>query len=88
MTRGQIHDVVRRYDVELAERGYLVERADTTSFPSSVGGLKHVRWLIAEMLNPEKERSEEKDQRWLGFIQGVLWCHGIATIDKMKGHNR
>ena len=88
VTREQIHDVVRRYDVELAERGYLVGRADMALSPSSVGGLKHVRWMIAEILQLYEERSVEKDQRWLGFIQGVLWSYGVETIDDMKGHNR
>lgn len=30
----------------------------------------------------------EKAFRWLGFIQGVLWCEGVYTIDAMKDHNR
>lgn len=30
----------------------------------------------------------EKAFRWLGFVQGVLWCEGIYSIDQMKEHNR
>ena len=29
-----------------------------------------------------------KANRWLGFIQGVLWEHHIFTIDNMRDHNR
>jgi hypothetical protein len=30
----------------------------------------------------------EKSNRWLGFIQGVLWLHGDYTLDQLKEHNR
>ena len=30
----------------------------------------------------------EKAMRWLGFIQGVLYCNGIYTIPELKQHSR
>jgi hypothetical protein len=29
----------------------------------------------------------EKAMRWLGFLQGVVWARGIASIDGMKHWN-
>ncbi len=26
--------------------------------------------------------------RWLGFMQGMLWCEGVYTIDEMRAQNR
>lgn len=26
--------------------------------------------------------------RWLGFIQGVIWSHNLATIDEMREINK
>lgn len=30
----------------------------------------------------------DKFNRWLGFMQGVLWLHGDFTLDQMREHNR
>lgn len=29
----------------------------------------------------------EKFMRWLGYMQGVLSCNGVYTIDEMRRHN-
>ena len=29
----------------------------------------------------------EKAMRWLGFVQGCLWSHGIFSVDDFKSHN-
>jgi len=49
--------------------------------------LNHVTGMLVEMATWGPERLE-KMFRWLGFIQGVLWCEGMYTIDQMKEHNR
>ena len=40
------------------------------------------------LAEPEKGRNWDKANRWLGFVQGVLFCKGIFTIDQMREHNR
>lgn len=40
--------------------------------------------VIAQGMGPEKL---EKKFRWLGFIQGVLWCYGVSTIEGLKRMN-
>jgi hypothetical protein len=31
---------------------------------------------------------EQKFSRWLGFIQGVFFSHGVFTVDEMRDQNR
>jgi len=50
--------------------------------------LHHVQWMVSQVPNFLKEGRKEKANRWLGFIQGVLWAKKIYTIDEMKEHNR
>jgi hypothetical protein len=28
----------------------------------------------------------EKLNRWLGFVQGALWCNGVFSIDELRAH--
>jgi len=36
----------------------------------------------------EKEELVAKINRWLGFVQGILFQSGLCTIDDLKNHNR
>lgn len=42
----------------------------------------HIGWMLEHM-----PPNGEKGMRWLGFIQGVLWSMGEATIDEMRQVN-
>lgn len=60
---------------------------------TSEGRLAHALWMcgrIEGMLTQEVvlDADVEKANRWLGFVQGVLWCEGILTIQEMRDHNR
>jgi len=56
--------------------------------------LQHCAWMIDEcfrMLFHAHNTSAEpevlnKINRWIGFVQGVLWKEGIYTIDQMREH--
>lgn len=30
----------------------------------------------------------EKFNRWLGFVQAILWVYGQYSLDEMREHNR
>lgn len=49
--------------------------------------LQHVVWMCGEVIEFAKTQRMAKASRWLGFIQGVLWTHGVMTIDQMRRHN-
>jgi hypothetical protein len=42
---------------------------------------------MREMLD-EGSENHEKLNRWLGFVQGVLWVEGVYTLSEMRRHNR
>lgn len=54
---------------------------------STVLSASHVRWMCDEVDHMyDREGETEKVQRWLGFIQGVMWATGLYTIDELRGH--
>lgn len=89
MTRDQQLSVLRAYQDKFAN--WSVEKADT-SFDNNPGmgrAVKHANWMIHEMLQRMKAGEDKPGQvdRWLGFIQGILWCNGLFSIDAMRRHN-
>ncbi|MCK5020904.1 MAG: hypothetical protein KAS32_28040 [Candidatus Peribacteraceae bacterium] len=44
--------------------------------------LKHLKWMLDNM--PDEKETPDKYNRWLGFMQGVLWAFEIKTIDEMR----
>jgi hypothetical protein len=52
--------------------------------------LQHSLWMLEEMgtWNLEDPIFWEKSNRWLGFVQGLLWMTGVYTIPQMADHNR
>lgn len=60
--------------------------------------IQHCRWMLDEMEkmledaeNPyvyDTDAKIAKINRWLGFIQGVMWAQSMFTIDQLKEDNR
>lgn len=46
-------------------------------------GLHHVKWMIEEILDNHEDWDARKINRWMGFIQGVLWSNGLFTITEL-----
>lgn len=88
MTPEQVIGVVEKYEQALKAKGVTAERADTDKCGPPRSTLRsHVVWMCEQtkVIAPE---NMEKACRWLGFIQGVLWAHGIYSIDQMRDDNR
>lgn len=47
---------------------------------------KHVAWMLLQM--PDAAGNPDRFNRWLGFVQGVLWVLGVRTIGQMRDDNR
>lgn len=45
--------------------------------------LEHVLYMIEKIETLELDKAF----RWLGFIQGILYCKGIFTIEELKKHS-
>jgi hypothetical protein len=43
--------------------------------------LAHAKWMLSQMWT---FTDVEKLNRWIGFVQGVLWAEGRATIDDLR----
>jgi hypothetical protein len=89
--------LLRFYDQTLANRGIaVVNHSDISDVEALTGErrLEHVRWMLGQMFTPTEQRLDKKFKkertvnRWLGFIQGVLYCGGIYTISEMRDQSR
>lgn len=47
--------------------------------------LNHVLWMLGNM--PD-QNDVPKFNRWLGFVQGVLWAFGHYTLDDLRADVR
>jgi len=50
--------------------------------------LGHAAWMCLQVKIFADEGDLDKANRWLGFIQGVLWTRGFYSIEEMREHNR
>lgn len=90
MTREQQLAVLRAYDEKF--KNWDPERTDRhRNLPVGMGrGVRHARWMMQEMirrLEVDEEASPGQADRWIGFIQAILWTHGIFSIDDMAKAN-
>lgn len=87
MTGEHILEVLAIYEEGTKEIEPL--RADPhVRFPSQGTALRHARYMMGEIRSFVGEQKLDKAQRWLGFLQAILWTHGIYSIEDMKNHNR
>jgi hypothetical protein len=47
--------------------------------------LAHLYYMLDEI---EKMEDAEKAMRWLGWIQGVMWSHKIASLKELRDSTR
>jgi len=86
MNQVQVLKVVQEYEKQLTAMGYAPSKYEQKSIiPSNAAKLSHASWMCTEI--PQLD-SLEKQMRWLGFLQGVLWSCHVHTIDEMREHNR
>jgi hypothetical protein len=66
----------------------MLNRAVAAKFPLPLDAqFEHCLDMIRRFREFTPDRIE-KAFRWLGFIQGVLYAHGLATVDELKNMNR
>jgi hypothetical protein len=88
MTRDQIIAAVRKYDGWLAAANITVAKIDLTiAKPTREQALGHLRWMFVE-IGDSVAGVPGKADRWVGFVQGVLWANGFGSIEEFKGDNR
>lgn len=90
MTRDEQLAVLRFYDEEFSKWEPEQCPKDRDA-PVGMGrGIKHARWMMQEMIQrieKNNETSPGQADRWIGFIQAVLWVQGFYSITDMAAHN-
>jgi hypothetical protein len=87
MTSEQKIEALEQYDRCLSV--FDPARADPQSrAPAADRACSHARWMCQQAIAYVKAGEDAKADRWLGFIQGVLWMRGLYSIEQMKEHNR
>ena len=85
--------MLRLYDAKLSIFPIKEFTDDTQPF-TITARLSHIRWMIAQMLNPTEHHLDEKFRnpvvlnRWMGFVHGVLWNEKIFSITELRAHTR
>jgi len=90
VTREEQLAVLRLYN-ERFEKWEPEQCPKDRAMPVGMGrGVKHARWMMREMverIENDNETSPGQADRWIGFIQAVLWVHGFYSITDMAEHN-
>ena len=50
--------------------------------------LNQAYWMCQETRKLIRQGRWSKAQRWIGFIQGLVWMSGLCSISEIKTHNR
>ncbi len=87
MTNEQIDEILNKYEEYLSPFGVPLRHPPNGDPPDETQGARHVLWMSGEVRKFLAEGRREKADRWLGFIQGVLWKLGRYSIDDMRAHN-
>ena len=84
----QIVETVQKYATSLAPR-FEVRRHPTNAVaPSTQDAMEHVLWMCVQVQEFVAQGKLEKANRWLGFIQGILWLSGRGSVDDFREDNR
>lgn len=88
MTNKKMKELMRMYLKHLRnDSRYLGPRRNVTDSLTASSALCHAGWMCQEVIEFVEEDRMEKANRWVGFIQGIFWCHCVFTIDEMRQHN-
>lgn len=90
MTEAQIEAVFDRYETRLKD---ILSASDDALSDACVNKeqIEHALSMILKMRAMYAQEDGpflQKLHRWIGFLQGVLYCNGIYTIDEMREHNQ
>lgn len=91
MTADKIREVVARYEKRLTDEQFLpIKVPDQTQVGPFLYGveLQHALWMCDEIQRLLASGEVDRANRWLGFVQGVLWSGGLYSIGEMADHNR
>ncbi len=81
MTDEKILEVIELYENAVKE---VFEEDKELTLP-----IEHISTMMLPNMKVFLQQGRrEKAFRWLGFVQGVLWCEMWFDIDELKEHNK
>ncbi len=85
----KVLQLLQLYDNLLTSQGCHRSRCENTA-QSDDQRLFHARWMIDEMQQKAVRENwpRAKVNRWLGFIQGVLWSSNLVGILALRDQSR
>jgi hypothetical protein len=99
MTGAGLWGIARVYRDLLIDLGTKPIRISEARELGKIGDLDHALWTVDEVMqmaltigavgrSDSRHRLELKAHRWLGFVQGVLWAHGLVSMEELRAHVR
>lgn len=93
MTTDKVREVANKYRIFLnlfKSPSASIEKCDIYDrcIKDSEKARKHIHYMTYEIDNLLAENRLEKSFRWLGFIQGCLFCLGLRSLDDLKNDSR
>lgn len=86
MSSEHLKEVLTLY-LERWGKIYPPKRMDTEAFFGDRNTvMSHIMWMCLRAQQCLGSGDLEKASRWLGFIQGVLFCVGHYSIDEIQAH--
>lgn len=89
MSPDTLFKALAKYVTKFAQTGITPGRYESDLPPLHGDAMRHAHWMCSELsrmaLDPA---NRDKVNRWLGFVQGVLWVTGLYSINEMREHNR
>jgi hypothetical protein len=87
VTAKKIIEVLQSYE-QLLNEGRDLAPIRNQQATDQQGRLEHALWMCGQAVEFARAGHIGKANRWLGFVQGVLWCEGIETIEVAKRRNK
>lgn len=80
ITRSATNRLLRQYGILLLQNSVEKKQHEHPDNPPT-GPLEHAAWMCEQSV---AHSDADKKQRWLGFIQGILWVCGVRTLEELK----
>lgn len=89
MKSQQIIDLMDSYELKLGMPAVeLIGQNQKYYELSSLDVLKNAQYMAGRIKQLTGSGDLEKANRWLGFLQGIMWTQNIYTINEMRNQNR
>lgn len=86
MDQKQVIDIIATYQRLFDDVPLVCHSSER--YPMSKEVSEHCAWMLSQMKQMAENGETDKLDRWLGFVQGLLWSYHFYSIDEMQEHNR